>query len=178
VAFGVVILTTLGNTVLEWFRQRHARLNSAASLRRALVEELRQAKEAAELNTFRAANPAVGGSFIVPVKGKYEIYEANVANLGVLAPEQVAAVVRGYGYLQAQIETLAVIGSFHPGVVLQAVVDGTYAVILEENNRALVEQLGQCIDVLEGRLRRLPELPPVDSSRAVKSSDNVAPASD
>ena len=78
VAFGVVILTTLGNTLLEWFRQHQANKYAALTLRRALVEELRQAKETADTNSQRSDDVEPGGSFIMPVPEAYPIYEANI----------------------------------------------------------------------------------------------------
>lgn len=153
IAFGVVVLTTLGNTVLEWFRQSLSNRHASVTLRRALVEELRQAKETAELNIDRSGNPEPGGSFLIPVSEGHRIYDANIGNLGKLKPAEVSAVVRAYGMLQAQVETLAAIGTFHrtEGPVLHAIVDSKWGEILEANGRTLSEALGEAIDVLEGR---------------------------
>jgi len=128
------------------------------TLRRALVEELRQAKESAELNIDRSGNPEPGGSFLIPVSDLHRIYDANISNLGKLEPVQVSAVVRAYGLLQAQIETLAAIGTFHrtEGPVLHAIVDSKWGEILEANQRALSEALGEAINALEGRTKAPP----------------------
>jgi hypothetical protein len=86
VAFGVVVLTTLGNTLLEWFRQHLTNRHDAEALRRALLEELRQAKETTDTNFRRTSEIESGGSFLIPVPERYPIYDANIGNLGRLRP--------------------------------------------------------------------------------------------
>ena len=153
VGLGAVVLATLGNTLLEWFRQHLSNRHASAALRRALVEELRLAKETADLNSKRSAKPEPGGSILVPVAERYRVYDENVSKIGLLRPDEVSAVTRAYAYLQAQTETLCVIGQFHRpgGVVLQAVVDSKWAFVLEENNRHLSKVLSAAIDALERR---------------------------
>jgi len=151
VAFGVVVLTTFGNTILEWYRQGLTRRHAAETLRRVLIEELRQAKETADLNSKRSDDSDEGGSLLIPV-GSYPFYEANILQLGLLTPTQVSAVVHAYGMLRAETETLAVLGTFHQkGPILQAVVDGTWGKILAQNKQDLSLALEAAIDALEGR---------------------------
>jgi hypothetical protein len=153
IAFGVVILTTLGNTLLEWFRQHSASKRAALILRRALLEELKLARETADTNGTRCDDPPEGGSLIVPVAETFRIYDANINNLGHLQPDEVSAVVRAYAMLQAQVETLAVIGTFHrpEGVILQAIVDARWAALLASNNRDLSASLNSAVTALERR---------------------------
>jgi len=154
IAFGVVILTTLGNTILEWLKQRWANVHAAEALRRALLEELRQARDSGSVNIERAAEPEPGGSFLIPVPEKYPIYEANISNLGLLTPAEVSAVVRAYGMLQAQIETYAAIGTFHKpqgSPILHAIVDSKWGEVLEGNGRQLQEVLDGAIDALSAK---------------------------
>ena len=137
IAFGVVILTTLGNTLLEWFRQAHSRRSEAVAMRRALIEELRSFKESSDVNYERSSEPEPGGSFVIPVTETYPIYEASIEKLGLLRPAEVSAVVRAYANLRARAETLAVIGTFHrtESPVLHAIVDAKWASVLASNDK-------------------------------------------
>lgn len=153
IAFGVVVLAAIGNTTVEWYRQGSANKHAATVLRRALLEELRLARDTAQLNSSRTDSPAEGGSFIVPVWEQYRIYDANITQLGRLRAAEVSAVVRAYAMLRAQIEALAVIGSFHrpEGVILQAIVDGKWASVLAKLNSDVALAVSDAIDVLEGK---------------------------
>jgi hypothetical protein len=151
VGFGAVVLALIGNTLLEWVKQRWTNDHAAETLRRALVEELRQARNSGAVNLERKAEPQPGGSFLIPVPEKYPIYEANISNLGLLRPAEVSAVVRAYGMLQAQIETYAAIGTFHKpqdNPILHAIVDSKWGEVLEENGRQLQEYLDRAIETL------------------------------
>jgi hypothetical protein len=173
VAFGVVVLTTLGNTLLEWYRYHLTNKHSAVTLRRALVEELRLFKESAATNSMRSDNVQTGGSMIIPVAEKFAIYETNIHQLGVLRPAEVSAVVYAYAMLRAQMETLGVIGTFRrpDGVLLQAIVDAEWGEILAQNNRDLGTLLGATIDVLEGRAASVPSRLRVATPPAVSSEE-------
>jgi hypothetical protein len=151
IAFGVVVLAAIGNTVAEWYRQFTANKHAAMVLRRGLLEELRLAKETAEINSKRTDRPDQGGSFIVPVWEEYRIYDANITHLGRLRGPEVSAIVRAYAMLRAQVETLAVIGTFHrpEGVILQAIVDAKWASVLANLNRDVARAVADAIDVLE-----------------------------
>ncbi len=144
---------TLGNTVLEWLKQRWGDARAAETLRRALLEELRIYKDAADANFARSSKPELGGSFLIPVHESYPIYEANIEKLGHLQPNQVSAVVKAYAHLRAQVETLAAIGSFHrnEGPILHAVVDSKYGGILAANGKQLSEILAAALAALEGQ---------------------------
>jgi hypothetical protein len=152
IAFGVVVLAALGNTALEWYRQTSSNRHAAVVLRRALLEELRLARDTAQLNSTRTDSSAQGGSFIVPVWEQYRIYDANITQLGRLRAAEVSAVVRAYAMLRAQIEALAVIGTFHrpEGVILQALVDGKWSSVLAKLNSDVALAVSDAIDVLEG----------------------------
>lgn len=153
VAFGVVVLTTLGNTLLEWIKRWLDHRHEATTLRRALLEELKQARDSYALNVERAGEPIEGGQFLIPVSERNPIYDANIQRLGLLRPNEVSAVVRAYGMLQAMVETYAAIGTFHrnDGPVLHAVVDSKWGKVLSENNSGLVQTLTEAVDALEGR---------------------------
>lgn len=155
IAFGVVVLTTLGNTILEWLKLHWANKRGAETLRRALLEELKQARDTGVVNLERTANPEPGGSFLIPVTEAHRIYDANISNLGLLRPAEVSAVVRAYGLLQAQVETYAAIGTFHrrEGPVLHAVVDSKWAEVLEANGRSLVAAIDKAVRALSGKER-------------------------
>lgn len=161
VAFGVVVLTMLGNTVLEWIKRWLDHRHDATTLRRALVEEIKQARDSVELNFQRTGEPIEGGSFLIPVSERNPIYDANIQRLGLLRPDEVSAVVRAYGMLQAMVETYAAIGTFHrnEGPVLHAIVDSKWGELLAENNKGLVEVLNKAVDALEGRSAKPAALP-------------------
>ena len=153
VAFGVVVLTMLGNTVLEWVKRWLDHRHEATTLRRALLEELKQARDSVALNFRRSGEPIEGGSFLIPVSERNPIYDANIQRLGLLRPNEVSAVVRAYGMLQALVETYAAVGTFqrNDGPVLHAVVDSKWGEVLAENNKGLIEVLTQAVDALDVR---------------------------
>ena len=151
VGLGAVVLATVGNTLLEWFKQSISDKSLANSLRKALIEELRMASETASVNFTRTSKVEQGGSFIIPIQERYHFYEANISNIGKLRSDQISAVVKAYGILYSKIETLSVIGSIHriENCVLQAVVDGKWGDILAEQNSGMVADLNEAIRVLE-----------------------------
>lgn len=82
VGLGAVVLATIGNTLLEWFRQHLTNKHRATALRRALLEELRVFQESLDLNLERTHNPYEDGSFLIPVSERYRVYDNSI---GILA---------------------------------------------------------------------------------------------
>jgi len=153
VGLGAVVLATIGNTLLEWFRQRLANKHRATALRRALLEELRVLQESIESNFERTSNLSEGGSFLIPVTEGYRVYDSSIAEIGILEPAEVSAVTKAYAYLHAQRETFSVMGTFNRSEagVLHAVVSSTYAQILSGHNRQLNDIVGAAIKQMERR---------------------------
>ncbi len=152
VGLGAVVLATVGNTLLEWYKQALSDKNVAETLRKALIEELRFARETAATNFTRTSDVEEGGSFIIPVQERYHFYDASISNIGKLRSDQISAVVKAYAILYSRVETLSVIGSLHriENCVLQAVVDGKWGAILAEQNKGLIKDLDEALRVLEG----------------------------
>lgn len=151
VGLGAVMLATIGNTLLEWFRQHLTNKHKATALRRALLEELRVFHESLELNLERTERPHEDGSFLIPVSERFSVYDSSIREIGMLDPAEVSAVTRAYAYLHAQTETFSVIGTFNRSEagVLHAVVSSKYAKMLSEHNRQLNEIVGAAIRKLE-----------------------------
>jgi hypothetical protein len=152
VGLGAVVLASLGSTAVEWFKHGMTARHAAETLRRGLIEELRLARDNANVTAEGAAEPEEGGSFLIPVATEYPIYDANISSLGKLEPAEVSAVVRAYGMLRAQVETLAVVGTFHrnESPVLHAVVDSKWSEVLAANTKAVSEAATAAIRALEG----------------------------
>lgn len=151
IGLGAVVLATVGNTLLEWFKQSLADRSLAQSVRKALIEELRMASETASVNFNRTSEVEEGGSFIIPIQERFHFYEENISNIGKLRSDQISAVVKAYGILYSKVETLSVIGSIHriENCVLQAVVDGKWGSILAEQNKSMIADIDEAIRVLE-----------------------------
>lgn len=146
-----MVLATVGNTLLEWFKQGLSDRSLAQSVRKALIEELRMASETASVNFTRTSKVEEGGSFIIPIQERFHFYEENISNIGKLRSDQISAVVKAYGILYSKVETLSVIGSIHriENCVLQAVVDGKWGYILAEQNKIMVADIDEAIRILE-----------------------------
>ena len=146
-----VVLGTIGNTLLEWFKHSLSDRAIATSLRKALLEELRMARDTASTNFTRTQEIEEGSSFLIPLQEHYRIYDENIANLGKLRSDQISAVVKAYGMLQAKVETLSVMGTLQriENCVLHAVIDGKWGPVLAEQNRNLISDLDEAIGTLE-----------------------------
>ncbi len=151
VGLGAVVMGTIGNTLLEWYRNYLKNVSTSTSVRYAIIEELRQARETAVANMERSEAVEDGSSLIIPLPERYPIYETNIAAIGTLRPAEISLVLRSYGMLQARVETLSAIGSLHrnEGKVLFAIVDAKWGNVLADNNRQLAETLRKAISELE-----------------------------
>ena len=153
VGLRAVILATLGNSFVEWLRHRLADKRDALVLRRSLIEELRLAKETADINKVRADAPEEGGSFIIPIQDRYPIYEASIQKLGLLDPDEIERVIAAYAYLNSEAEVVSVLGTIHriEGTVLQGIIDSKYAAVLSKRSEDVSNKLSLAISALDKR---------------------------
>jgi hypothetical protein len=151
VGLGAVVVGTLGNTLIEWYKQHLTRTHAARGLRRALAAELKLEKETADEATSRYGNPEEGGSFIIPIQERHSIYDGAVGQLGLLQPKQIEAVVYAYAMLKARVETIVVIGGLHriEGTILQGRVDAKWGEMLASQTKDLSAALDVAIKELE-----------------------------
>lgn len=154
VGLGAVVVGTLGNTLLEWFRHHIIDKRAAAALRRSLLEELRHAKETIDVNKIRTDAPEEGGHFIIPLQEKYRIYDHSIDKIGLLSADEIASVIGAYAMLYAQIETVSIMGRLHrvEGAVLHAVVDSKWGAVLSGQAESMSEALLKAIRALEIRV--------------------------
>jgi hypothetical protein len=154
VGLGAVVVGTLGNTLLEWFRHYVTDKRAAAALRRSLLEELRHSKEIIDLNKIRVDEPEDGGHFIIPLQEKYRIYDQSIDKIGLLSADEIASVIGAYAMLYAQVETVSIMGKLHrvEGAVLQAVVETKWAKVLSGQAENMSEALQKAIRTLEMRI--------------------------
>ena len=154
VGLGAVVVGTLGNTLLEWFRLHVKDKRDAGALRRSLLEELKHSKETIDLNKVRADAPEEGGHFIIPLQEKYRIYDQSIDKIGLLSTDEIALVIGAYAMLYAQIETVSVMGQLRriEGAVLQAVVDSKWANVLSSQAADMSQALLKAIRALELRV--------------------------
>ena len=151
VGLGAVVLATIGNTMLEWFKQSLSDRSVAKSLRKALIEELRLARDTAAINFTRSNEIAENGSFIIPIQESFQIYDQNIANIGKLRSDEISAVVKAYAILHSKVETLSIMGTLHriENCVVHAVVDAKWAAVLAEQSKGLESDLTEAIQILE-----------------------------
>jgi hypothetical protein len=151
IGLGAVVVGTLGNTLLEWFRHYVTDKRAASALRRSLLEELKHSKETVDLNKIRADEPDEGGQFIIPLQEKYRIYDQSIDKIGLLGADEIASVIGAYAMLYAQIETVSIMGKLYrvEGAVLQAVVDSKWAKVLSGQAENMSEALQKAIRTLE-----------------------------
>jgi hypothetical protein len=112
VGLGAVVLGTLGNTLLEWYKQHIARSNASEGLRRALAAELKLEKQTADENANAYKDTASDEWIIVPIPEHHPIYDGAIGQLGLLKPKQIEKVVYAYASLKERFKIMAVIGSF------------------------------------------------------------------
>lgn len=151
VGLGAVVVGTLGNTLIEWYKQHLTRTHAARGLRRALAAELKLQKVTADAANFRYGNAEVGDSFVIPIQERHSIYDGAIGQLGLLQPKQIEAVVYAYSMLQARVETIVVIGRLHrvEGTILQGFVDAKWGEILASHSKDLSAALDVAIRELE-----------------------------
>ncbi len=150
VGLGAVVLGTIGNTILEWFKQSQAERRAATALRRALLEELRYIKRAFDGNAVKA-DTAADQSFVIPIQQKFPMYEQGIDKLGLLLPSEIAAVVAAYSALQSQTDIYCLMGSVkcHESGSLIAYIDGGWSSILAGQAKNLGEVTSKAIAELE-----------------------------
>lgn len=156
VGFSAVVLGLIANTLLEWFKASIQDAHAARVLRKALVEELRTALEAADFGAKTAREPIEAGKvFTVPIAERYPIYEANILNLGRLASAEVAAVAKAYSYLRAVPEFLIHAGQITraQNTVLVAVVPGENKVFLAAMASSISENIEPAVKILDARIQ-------------------------
>jgi hypothetical protein len=151
VGLGAVVLATIGNTLLEWFKQVLLDRATAKSLRKALLEELRFARDTAEINVKRCSEVEENGSFIIPIQERFQIYDQNIANIGKLKSDEISAVVKAYAMLHSKVETLSIMGTLHriENCVVHAVVDAKWATVLKKQSEGVESDLSAAIEILE-----------------------------
>lgn len=86
VAFGVVVLTTIGNTLLEWYRQHHNHTREAKILRCAFLQELRTHREMIANSISGEQREEKTGHILVPVDHFMPVYDHMVGKIGLLEP--------------------------------------------------------------------------------------------
>lgn len=147
---GAVVLATLGNTLLEWFKQSHADTRSAVALRRGILEELKHIKSTADINASRAAD-AGNASFLIPIQENFPMYDHGISKIGLLKPSEIGTVVAAYASLKAQTEVYCLMGIVerHESGVLIAQINGSFSSILSGQAKHLSEIVGKAILELE-----------------------------
>jgi len=149
VGLGAVVLATVGNTALEWFKQSHSQRRSATALRRALLEELRYVGRTYEGNVVKASG-APGQSFVIPIQQKFPVYELGLDRLGLLRPSEIASVVAAYSALQSQADVYCLMGQVkrHESGALIAYIDGDWGDILAGQAKNMGEVVSKAITEL------------------------------
>lgn len=150
VGLGAVVLATLGNTAIEWFKQSHGERRAATALRRALLEELRYIGRTFEGNAVKASG-SPDQSFVIPIQQKFPVYELGLDRLGLLRPSEIAAVVAAYSALQSQTEIYCLMGQVkcHESGAVIAYIDGQWGSILAGQAKNMGEVVSKAIAELE-----------------------------
>ncbi len=178
VGLGAVVVATIGQTLLEWYRQNLTDSRRAATVRRAFLEELRahRAIIAGSLTDEQRKDP--GGSFLIPIDRFYPVYDNMIQDIGFMRPEEVAAVIKAYSNLILIPKNFAVMGQIKKDDFASfALIDSKYLNVLEAMNNTLLTVLDEAITCLarpRGRLfGGMPKITAISPSRQRGSGPNM-----
>jgi hypothetical protein len=151
VGLGAVVVATIGQTALEWYRQHSAQSRRATIIRRAFLEELRVHRSiiAGALTEEQKKEP--GSSFLIPIDKFYPIYDNMIHDVGVLRSDEVAAIIKAYSNLILIPKNFAVMGKIQKDDFASfAIIDAKYLGVLESMNNMLLGILDEAISCLNG----------------------------
>lgn len=151
IAFGVVVLTTFGNTLLEWYRRHLHDAREANIIRRAFIEEMRIHRKmyAGAMTPEQEANPQE--SFLIPADTFMPVFENMIGKIGLLKADEVAAVLRAYSNILLVPKNLGVMGKLRKDEFSTWLeVPSKYTDVLRGMNDQLVAELDAAIACLSG----------------------------
>ena len=150
VGFGAVILTVLGNLILEATRQTRSDKRLAQMIRVMLLEELRVHERSFSSAVDRTSEKSGGdGAYLIPISERFPAYELMLKDLALLNEREVAAVVEAYSYLNALPEFMFPIGTFHRSEGrLYALVGGEFQDALLGISKNVLQKVSAAIGAL------------------------------
>jgi len=146
VGLGAVVLATIGQTALEWYRQHSTHSRRAAIVRGAFLEELKvhRGMLANAISAEQKGDP--GASFLIPIDRFYPVYDNMIQDVGFLNPAEVAAVIKAYSNLILIPKNFAVMGQIKKDEFASfAIVDSKYLDVLVDMNDRLVKIVDEAI---------------------------------
>lgn len=150
VGFGAVILATLGNTALEWFRRNLNDRREAGALRTAFAEELRVQRTFYANAMSKEQRAETKGHFLVPIDRFMPVYDALIGKVGLLKPNEAAAVLKAYSNIILIPKNLFVMGRLiRDDFASYAEVPVKYAEVLANMNQSLVEVIDEALGALD-----------------------------
>ncbi|MGA9580939.1 MAG: hypothetical protein WBR13_03085 [Allosphingosinicella sp.] len=156
VGLGAVVVATIGQTLLEWYRQRSTHSRRAATVRRAFAEELRVDRSFIEGAISEDQKNESGGSFLIPLDKHFPVYDNMIGDVGYLEPDEVAAVIKAYSNLLLIPKNFALMGQIKQDAFASfAIVDSKYIDVLISMNQGLLEVVDEAIVILDPRLSAL-----------------------
>ena len=152
VGLGAVILASLGNTALEWYRHHLQETREARTLRRAFLQELQTQRRMFARAMTRDQKDETDGTFMVPVDRFLPVYDQLIGKIGVLEPAEVGAVLEAYAFIELSPKNLGLIGQVHKNEFATFInVDVRYAEVLANMNDNIVETIDAAISELSKR---------------------------
>lgn len=150
VGLGAVILATLGNVLLEWYREHLARKREAITIRRALIEELRAHREmfADSVSEEQRKNPG-GGQLLIPIHDFTPIFDKLVDRIGALEADEISAIFGAYTHLKLSPKNLAVIGKVEQtDFSTWVAVDAKFMPVVDNMSKGIVAKIDAALEQL------------------------------
>jgi hypothetical protein len=149
VGLGAVVLATLGNTLLEWFRRSLHDRREANTVRTAFAEELRVHRLMYSQAMTSEQRAETEGAFLVPIDRFMPMYDNIIGKVGLLKPAEAAAVLRAYSNLILIPKNLFVMGKMHRDEFASyAEVPVKYAEVLNGMNTTLIGVIDEALEAL------------------------------
>ena len=153
VGLGAVVIATLGNTLLEWYRHHLRHSRETATLRSAFLQELRTQRAMVTNSLNKDQREEKEGAFVIPVDDFMPVYHHMIGRIGVLEPDEVSSVLEAYSYLILAPKNLGLIGHLRKDEFSSFMVVGVeHVASLLALNEKLAAVLDNAIRVLSQRM--------------------------
>ena len=150
VGLGAVVVATIGNTLLEWFRHTIRQRREAQTVRVAVAEELRVHREMYKNSISQDQRNEDSGHFLIPIDRFMPVYDALIGKLGLLRPQEAKVVLRAYSNIILIPKNLRIMGRVHSDNFASFVeVPVIYKHVLINMNERLVEVIDEALAALD-----------------------------
>lgn len=149
VGLGAVVVATLGNTLLEWYRQHLRHMKEAQILRCAFLQELRTQRAMIANSMSPDQREEKKGGFMIPLDAFMPVYDNMIGKIGVLEPAEVSGILEAYSYLLLVPKNLALLGQLRRDEYSSWMyVDVQYADLLSKMNDKIIGAIDPAINEL------------------------------